>query len=278
MYVRAVMFPLPGTQNMSKGDFHLDGSPQDARAMLIAYITGTLSPEERESFDRRVLEDEFFSQQIEELQFQLVDEYVAGSLPEPLRHAVGAWIASSEHWKQHAEITRALVKLSSSSADRRALRRVATTVAAAIFVTAAITYSWVRLHRTNSAPRTVATVAVNAQHPAAHRPDTVLLIAERLRSVTPSDTKPLVYRVHRDTPVRLQVVLPPSHTSNDYAVALRQEQTGQLTNLPRTTVQGPTQAPFLELMLPPNTLKAGNYTAQVSAPNDSYQLRFQIAN
>ena len=261
---------------MSRGDFTLDESPQDTRAMLIAYITSTLSSEQRESFERRILEDEFFSRQIEEAQFALVDEYVAGSLPELLRRDVGAWIASSEHWRRHAKITRSLVKLSSSLANRRVVRRVLMSVSAAVFVTAAVTYSWSRLRMVTPETQTVAKVDVSSKPNHVHPPDTVLLVAERLRSATSPHSKPLVYQVQSGVPVRLQVVLPASHTSNDYSVTIRQDETGLVINFPKTTVRGPAQPPFLELMLPSNTLKAGDYAAEVSAPNDSYEVRFQI--
>jgi anti-sigma-K factor RskA len=261
---------------MSKGDFILDGSPQDARATLIAYITRTLSWEERERFERRVLEDDFFSRQIEEAQFALVEEYLTGSLPQPLHHDVAAWIASSEHWTRHAEITRSLVKLSSFSPSRHTLRRVLVGIAAVICVAAGIAYSWLHLRKPSSAAQTVAKVEVSRENTSTHPPDTVLLVAERLRSAEPADRRPPVYQVHSGVPVRLQVVLPASHANHDYAVAIRQNGTGIVMNFSGAKVQGPAQAPFLELILPPNTLKAGEYAAVITAPNDSYTVRFGI--
>lgn len=263
---------------MSRGDFILDGSPQDARTTLIAYITDTLSPEERESFERRVLEDDFFSLQIEEAEFVLVEEYVAGSLPEPLRHDIAAWVASSEHWTRHAEITRSLVKMSSSSRTRYAFRRVLMGIAAVVCMAAGITYSWLHLRKPGSAAQTVAKVEVSGESTQAHRPDTVLLVAERLRSAEPADRKPLVYRVHSGVPVLLQVVLPASHTNNYYAITIRQNGIGIVANFPKATVRGAAQAPFVQVILSPNTLKAGKYAAVVSAPNDSYEVRFEIGN
>jgi anti-sigma-K factor RskA len=261
---------------MNKGDFILDGSPQDVRATLIAYITKTLSSEERERFERRVLEDDFFSRQIEEAQFALVEEYLTGSLPQPLHHDVAAWVASSEHWTRHAEITRSLVKLSSSSRSRHTFRRVLVGIAAVVCVAAGIASSWLHLRKPGSAVQTVAKVEVSSENSPTHPPDTVLLVAERLRSAEPVDRKPLVYRVHSGVPVRLQVILPASHTNPHYAVAIRQNGTGIVMNFSEATVRGPAQAPFLELILPPNTLKAGEYAADISAPNDSYAVRFEI--
>jgi hypothetical protein len=260
---------------MSRGDFTLDGSPQDARATLIAYITHTLSPEERESFERSVLDDDFFSGQIGDAEFVLVDEYVAGSLPEPLRHAVAAWVASSEHWSRHAEITRSLVKVSSSLRGRH-FRRVLVGIAAVVCVAAGIAYSLLRPQKPGSAAQTVAKAEVSGEHIQAPPPDTILLVAERLRSAGAADRKALVYQVHSGAPVRLQIVLPASHTNSDYAVAIRRSGTGMVMNFPKATVRGPAQTSFLELILPPNTLKAGEYAADVSAPNDSYEVRFEI--
>jgi hypothetical protein len=76
--------------------------------------------------------------------------------------------------------------------------------------------------------------------------------------------------------VRLQVVLPASHTNDDYAVAIRRIGTETVMDFPKVAVQGPAQAPFLEVTLPPDTLKAGEYATDISAPNDFYKVRFEI--
>src|ERR1700744_2763554 len=81
---------------------------QKVRNALLAYIGGALSADDRETFDRRLLENEEFSRQVEEAEFELVEAYADRTLPAEERAIVGPWITGSPKRHGKAAITAAL--------------------------------------------------------------------------------------------------------------------------------------------------------------------------
>jgi hypothetical protein len=263
---------------MKQGEEILDGFPQDVTEQLVAYLSRDLSADQREAFETRILEDEFFSQQIEEAQSALLEAYAEGSLPREVRERLTPWASSSSYARQHIAISRSLERISSSSPRRGARNGTVWLFAiAACLLLAAISTMFVRRH---TAPSLVA--KLEPQHRPAPAPappeNTILLIAERLRGASPSAPSVETYRIREDSPLRLQIVLPSSRLSSSYSVVVRSDQDSKLmVKFATVKVQGPAQASYVEVVLPPHSLISGEYIADVRAPGDLFHLRFRVA-
>lgn len=259
---------------MKQGENTLDGFPQDVTETLIAYLSRDLSVDRREAFEARILEDEFFSQQIEQATVALLDAYTDGSLPRELHKRLTPWVSKSGYGRQHIAVNRSLQQMSSRSARRGSRKTIWTLAVAACLLLAAVPMVLVRRH---TAPSLVAKLEPKPGPAKALAPSetTILLVAQRLRSAEPHVQSPGSYRIRRDFPVRLQIVLPSSRLRDSYSVTIRSSNSKTLiAQFAAVRVQGPTEAPYVEIVLPPNTLASAEYTADVYAPDDVFRLQF----
>jgi hypothetical protein len=261
---------------MKQGEEILDGFPQDVNEKLVAYLSRDLSANQREAFENRILEDEFFSQQIEEAQFALLEAYAEGSLPPEVHERLTPWAASSNYAREHLSITRRLKKLSSPSAHRRV--RSATLwlfAAAACLLFAAL--PWVFLRRHPSPPNVAKLEPQHVPAPAATTPNTILLVAERLRGAGPPVQPLETFPIEGSIPLRLQIVLPASHSSNTYSVVVRHITNSRpVARFAGIKTQGPAQTPHIEVILPAHTLQSGEYMADVETPGDLFHVPFRV--
>jgi anti-sigma-K factor RskA len=264
---------------MKKGDEILDGFPQDVIAKLVAYLSGSLSADQRELFEARILEHEFFSQQIEEAQFALLEAYAEGSLPREVHEHLTPWASSSDYARQHIAISRSLERISSSSSLRGVRNRTVWLLAiAACLLLAAFSPMFLQRH---SAPSVVAKLEPQRGATPAPAPpeNTILLIAERLRGANSSTLSLETYQIREDSPLRLQIVLPSSRLSSSYSVVVRSDRNNKLmAQFAPVKVQGLAGTPYVEVVLPPHTLPSGEYTADVRSPADLFHLRFRTAD
>jgi hypothetical protein len=135
--------------------------------------------------------------------------------------------------------------------------------------------------RRHSAPSLVAKLEPHHRPALAPAPpeNTILVIAERLRGAKSSAQSPETYRIREDSPLRLQIVLPSSRLSNSYSVIVRSDQNSTLmAQFATVNVQGPAEAPYVEIVLPPHTLPSGEYITDVRTQGDLFRLRFRIAD
>lgn len=263
---------------MKQGDEILDGFPQDVTAQLIAYLSGDLSVDQREAFEARVLEDEFFSQRVEEARFALLEAYAEGSLPRNIHERIAPWAASTDYARQYLGITRSLERLSSAT-QRRGMRSGTfwlIAIAVGLFL-AVVSSTFLRL-RTVPTPTVAKLEARHRQLPLpATQDNIILLVAQRLRGAGPSAEPPATYRIHAGTPLRIQIILPASYTSNTYSVVVKdQPNSAPVARFTGVNVQGPIQARYVEVNLPAHTLQSGKYLADVDAPGDHYDVAFFV--
>jgi hypothetical protein len=109
------------------------------------------------------------------------------------------------------------------------------------------------------------------------RTNTILLAAERMRdSQTPGPAN--TYTVHTGSPTHLQIMIPTSARDTTYTISLQGNALGSPSPLHFAGVrpQGDTNAPYLELTLPPGTLSFDRYTLQLNSPTGSYRLSFNV--
>jgi hypothetical protein len=260
---------------MNKGERILDGIPHDVTAQLLAYLGRNLSTEEREAFESRLLEEEFFSRQIEQAEFLLLEEYAEGSLPEEVRTRLADWIDSSADARRQVEITRSLRRIATSPAKRRAPRVQWWAMVAAACIAAVALLPL--LHRRHSSAPTplVARNTPNAVPSSPTAEDTILLVAERLRGAAPAPAR-VAYSVHPERTVRLQIVVPSAQIGSVYTVVVRPE--GVNTPVARfetVPVQGSPQAKFIQVKLPAHMLEAGDYAVELSAPGERFDVPFR---
>jgi anti-sigma factor RsiW len=264
---------------MKNGAFILDDIPQELIERLLAYLDRELSAEEREKFEQRLLTDEQFSSQVESARILLLVSYANGSLEPAIESRMRNWVATSPSAQKEVAIEKALRRIATRRAPSRrlpwslwALVPLAACLLIAIFFPAL---------RNRQAPGPVVTTARNHPSPTIAMPQaeqTILLVAQRLRGNSPA---PAEYHLYSGKPVRLQIVLPPSHSAKEYDVTLKRGSTSssvvQFTKIP---VQGTLPMPFLEIRLPEGALPVGSYSVAVTAPNDSlgdsFRLRFRI--
>lgn len=233
------------------------------RELLLGYLLDAMPLEEREAFELRLIEDELFSEAIEEEEFDLIDEYAAGTLPSNVRKEIKSWIKSSPELRTRVLIVQ---RLHSIKPTRKPWRwwLLGTTTVTACFLLLAIART-----KTHSVPSsTPSASAVNLT--TKNQQDTILLAAVRQRGNASADT-PVVYTVHRTNATRLQILLPPSAQSAAYTVQLQNEQ-------PITEVkpQGPIDSPYLELIFPAGTLHQGHHRIALNSSSERYEIAFRI--
>lgn len=262
---------------MNKGELTLDGIPHDVTTKVLDYLGDSLSAEERDAFEARLLGDELFSRQVEEAEFLLLEAHADGSLPGSVRERIADWIASSPSARRQVEITRALRRITAPGASRRAPHLLLWALAAAACIAAIAIFPILhRRHTASPAVLTARNTPVVVSTPPAE--DTILLVAERLRGATQEAPSLLPYPVHPGRPVRLQIVIPSAHTGNLYALTVRREGDDKpVAQFDAIRARESSQAPFIEMMLAPDTLHPGSYVADLSAPSEHFEVAFGVA-
>jgi len=262
---------------MNKGEPILDSIPQDIGTLLIDYVSNALSADERDAFEKRLLEDEFFHRKVEEAEFLLLEAYAEGALPAPVHDRVAAWVASSPHHRRQVEITRSLRRLSAADKTGPSSSRLRLWAVAAAVGIAAVSLFPLLLRR-HTPPPALQLTATNsvAPLPLTAREDTILLVAERLRGAKPAE--PSTFQVHAQSAVRLQIIIRSAHATDVYAMDLRGDGTSApAMHFNALKLQGTPTARFLEVTIPPHTLEPGSYVAEITAPSERFSIPFRAA-
>ncbi len=251
------------------------------RRQFLDYLAQRLPEEDCARFEERLLADQEFSDMVAALEFQLLDEQASGTLNVEEAAIVKKWTDASAARQTSARISSLLVSspLIGTVPQRAKTRRKAAVIfllAASVTIAASLML-W-HLQRTAfpshiaSASRPPANLA--ALSAAVITPDTVLLVTQRLRG---GEDLPLVYHLHHDTPIRLQLLTPES--SPDATYTLRISKTGDKTfqlqrlNIAATSVGG---LRYVEVLLPGNALPPARYTAMLIGHSGNLATSFLV--
>jgi len=256
---------------------------QNVRSALLAYIGGTLSEADRETFDRRLLADEEFSLQVEEAEFGLVEAYADRTLPADEHAIVEPWITYSPERHRKAAITAALrASAIEDSKIHIAKRRVAPmwfwtfAAAACIALLAAIPL----LQRRQAAP-----VQVTQREPApvvqpkSTGEDTILLEAQHLRGAGEASKAPVNYMLHVDAPTRIQIMVPSAAPRGPYALDIQKstaQQPSSPIHLDGLLVTQKSDLSYVECLLPAGSLSEGVYESDLHSGSTTYRLQFSV--
>jgi hypothetical protein len=254
---------------------------QNVRSALLAYIGDALSTDDRETFDRRLFENEEFSRQVEEAEFELVEAYADRTLPAEERAIVGPWITRSPERHANAAITAALrARAIEASTIHIVKRRVVSVwlwagVAACIALLATLPL----LHRKQPAPDVVAQLnpAPGVQQKSTGE-DTILLQAQHLRAAGEDAKIPVIYRLRADAPTRIQIIVPSAAPRDLYSIDLQPaaRKTSSPVHWDGLPVTKKNNLSYVEFLLPAGSLPKGRYEGVLYSPSATYQLQFSV--
>jgi len=232
-----------------------------------------MSVNEREAFELRLIEEDDFSDLIETVEFDLVEDFAAGVLPLAEHEQIALWIKASPERSARVLLAQTLHQ---SSSKRRRSATLWIWWTAALSACVILTISLLLLRRPQPAPSTLASSQVATHAPFTPRQDTILLIAERLRGGNIGSATS--YPLHADSSVRLQIMVPPSDGRTPYSATLQGNEPGgaSLLHISGITPRGDASAPYLELTLPPRSLPSGKYMLELRSRTDNYQLSFRV--
>jgi hypothetical protein len=243
------------------------------RGELLRYLGDSMSVSEREAFELRLIEDGGFSDEIEAVEFDLIEDFAAGISPSAERKQIAAWIEASPERSARVLIAQ---KLHRSSSKRQ---KNATWILWIPALSACIALATVLLllRGPQPAPSATSSSTVTSHAPSSPRQNTILLAAERLRG-SETTSAATTYPVYPDSSTRLQIMLPPADGGTAYSVILQDNapDSGPLVHLSRVTPQGDASAPYLELTLLPGALRSGEYTLQLRSRTGNYRLSFKV--
>jgi hypothetical protein len=236
-----------------------------------------MSTEHRESFERKMLEDGLFSEEIEAVEFDLREEYADGALQGPEREHLKTWIDSSSERKAQILVTQGLRRSALKHGRIRVIQKLAW--ASAIAACLILTISWPLLRARRSALPTKSIVpnATSTPPSVAAKEDVILLMAERLRG-SKNNNQVTTYTIHSDARTRLQVILPSGHSDPAYSIRIRPS--GGRSNpefyFDNLLMQGGTAMAYLDVTLAPESLKSGMYVAEIRSRNGVYSQLFRV--
>jgi hypothetical protein len=264
---------------------------QNVRNALLAYIGNTLSPSDRAEFDRLMLEDEAFSQQVEEAEFTLTEDFADNTLTADEQAMVSGWIGCSPERRRRAEIAAAFrerAKAVAADHRRRASRSLKRSflplwfwgfgAAASVAVFVAVSL----LHHRRSAAPVVAELShapLIKSQPVGE--NTILLEARRFRGSGIDNTTSMTYTLHSGMKTRIQIVVPEASASAVYSIDLRQASPGHTSapvHVNRLGVNRTNSLLYLSFSLPAGSLPPGPYTGDLHSTEGSYHLHFLVAN
>lgn len=260
--------------------------PTNPRDQLLAYITGAMSRDQRDAFEQRMIDDDDFSACIALAEQELLEDYATNTLTANESQTLGPWVQASPRRMEHIRLTRDLLlhskrhtttNIPTTKASARSTQRYLATIgaiAACLFL-AAVLFWKLHPHAATPLPQN-AHLQLPATPPAAITripPDTILLTVERTRGAS---QPPATYTLHAAAPIRLQFMLPASSKPEAHSLQLRTGSTNSVTHYNNLTLHTIGGMKYLELLLSPNTLPPGSYTAEISGPSGRFISSFRI--
>jgi len=240
------------------------------RGELLRYLSDSMSVSEREAFELRLIEDGGFSDEIEAVEFDLIEDFAAGISPSAERKQIAAWIEASPERSARVLIAQKLHRSSSKRRKSASWMLWIAALSACVALAAVLPF----LPGPQPAP---SSSMITRLAPSSPRQNTILLAAERLRG-SETTSAATTYPVYPDSPARLQIMLPPADGRTAYSVILQDNEpgAGPLVHLSSITPQGDASAPYLELTLLPGALRSGEYTLQLRSRKGNYRLSFKV--
>ena len=144
------------------------------RGELLRYLGDSMSVSEREAFELRLIEDGDFSDEIEAVEFDLIEDFAAGIYPSAERKQIAAWIEASPERSAQVLIAQ---KLHRSSSKRR---KSASWILWMAALSACIALAVVLPFLQKPQPATPSGI-VTRLAPSSPQENTILLAAQRLR-------------------------------------------------------------------------------------------------
>jgi hypothetical protein len=259
-------------------------SQEELRMSFLNYIAGRMPESDRARFEEQLLEDQDFSDAAAGCEQELIDGYALHRLDTEETRAVGLWIEASPERVERVAMARALLKTPSQRNSGRLQVGIAMAVAACLAIATTLYLVNTRgLHRAsettqlsaaNSAlPRPEAPGAV-ANPTETAKPDVILIAAERIRGKPEITT----YRVHPESPIQLQVLLPgeTAHSGYQIRVSPLAGQSKILLQQSDLTAQSMAGQLYLTVTLSPGSLPPGTYTASISRQNETLTSTFSL--
>ena len=266
------------------------------RSQLIAYLGETMPETQRDDFERRLLDEDAFSEEIYQAQQELLEDYADDALSSVHRKQLNSWVFSSSNRRRNVQLTADLLYR-----GRRA-KRIAMWLYAGVFAAIVLLFVGLRLmHPTRYFRRATEVPAEHANLPmpdfaappsgavsfddpprigssgasSAIRPMIVRLVSERMHGDMQSSL-PSVFTIRADAPILLQILVS-SGSGCAYSVAIHAE-TAAVPDRHRehvacVTVEG---AQFVDVDLPPGTLPPGAYLVRLSGPEGDLAVRFIV--
>ena len=251
------------------------------RSDLLLYVSGEMPAHEASLLEQRMLEDGAFSEAVAAVEFSLMEDFAADMLSARERQQATDWIARSPRRRLEVRIAKQLHR----TKTRRGrtffpvpLRAPAWgALLGLLLLCLLLPLGWKRLHPTQVTPpgRTQSAPASASATPAPL--DTILLAAERLRGAD-TPRQPPVFEIHAGDAIRLQVLLPASSAGEAYAVTVRSREAAAMQPLQFANIapSGTSGSGFLQVVLPPHSLRAGSQEVEIDSPRSKYKVRFDL--
>jgi len=241
------------------------------RDLLVRYLIGSMSDEERDGVGTRLFVDEAFAEAIDEVETDLIDEYASGRLSSADAKAVRIRLLNSERQQERLAVARAFAR-ANRHPDHSTGRLLC---AAAVFLLFA---AGLWYHSRGMVPAAAPVVEVNGATaiPAVPQPPApvfaALLTSGGLRD---GGIQEVTLPDHADR-LRFDLELPDNLPQAKYSVLLTGSRTTVLDEHDLAShLEGET--PLLSIVIPHSVLQPGSYVAYVTSSGQRRQVyRFRI--
>jgi hypothetical protein len=264
------------------------------RGQLIAYLAETMPEAQREEFERRLLDEDVFSEQVHQAEQELLEDYADGALSAVHRKQLASWIFCSSGRRKHVQLTADLLYLSRRS------RMVAFRLYVGLFAACVLLFVGLRLlHPLRYLKSVAQDSATHSSLPmpnfnapsepagldgadeiagsdaaATLKPMVIRLVPERVHGAEePSASS--TYTIEAAAPVLLQTRVPSGGC--EYGVTLHAE-TGGIADkhVERASCVSVGEAQYVDMDLPPGGLSPGQYTVRVTGSEEVWMARFLV--
>jgi hypothetical protein len=257
----------------------LSESSHNIRLKLLRYIAGSLSELDRTMFEQQLLDDQAFSDAVAFCEQELIDAYSRKELNQQEMLLLTPWIECSPRRIQRVAIAHTI--LPSAPKPVAQTRRVLRAIALAACVVAAVFIPIKR--RISSLPSgTIASSSSTSTTPpqvdptpvSPLKPDVILLAVERIRG----DQEPATYSVHRNRPLRLQIMLDRASVHSRYGLQIVSLSKPHDIVVTQNNLQAKSigQQLYLSVDLPVGSLQPSAYSVSVTRPGSTLVSTFTL--
>lgn len=250
---------------------------------------------QREGFERRLLDDDAFSEQIYQAQHELLEDYADGALSSVHRKQLRPWVVSSSGRRKHVQLTADLLYRARRS--RAIVVRVAVGIGAAcvLLIVGIRLLHPLQYFRGAPPPPTThvdrppppnftapsepspledPTRFASADAPGTIQPRVVRLVPEHVSGESPTAVSS--YAIPAAAPLLLRILVP-SGSGCAYSVTIHPE-TAAIADrhIERVACVAVHDSQYVDVDLPPGSLPPGQYTVRLSGAEGSLMVRFIV--